>query len=486
MPDYKEESAKAQQRRDDKINAFWQIPEINDDELPNDLRDYPRTSGLLTEEELTIVNTDAVELVEKIRTKELTSLAVTKAFCKASVVAHKLTNCITEVFFEEGLKRAQELDDYYASTEKTTGPLHGLPVSLKDNFAVAPYPASIGLAKYANQGMPKDSVVVDQLRRLGAIFYVKTNVPTMMLLTETTNNVWGETRNPVHNKLTPGGSSGGEGALLAIHASPLGVGTDIGESIRIPSAYCGIYGLKPTSGRISTLGNQASLPGQDFVYGVVGPMARSLDSLKLFCENVCSAEVGGWAVDPKLVPLPWRKDVIQPKGRKLRFGIVKNNDQTVTCHPPVERALKEVREKIGKAGHEVIDWVPSQHGEMSKILMTSFRDLAGDYCRNCLAEYNEPPPGAFGKDFVPEGKPEEFVGITPAKLRDLIVKRNAIQKEYLDQWMATRTASEGPIDGLIFPVNPYAAQPLDWTKKRNYLGYTAYSIFSVRYLLHLA
>lgn len=258
--------------------------------------------------------------------------------------------------FEEGLKRAQELDGSYAKTGKPSGPLHGLPMSLKDCYTFAPYPSSIGLAKYANKEMERDSVVVEQLKSLGAVFYVKTNVPTLMLLTETNNNIWGETRNPCHKKLTPGGSSGGEGAILAVHGAPLGIGTDIGGSIRIPAAYCGIYGLKPSNGRISMLGNQPSLPGQDFIYGVGGPMAPTLGGLKLFLENVCSAEIESWGADPKIIPIPWRKDVIQPKGRKLRFGIIKNNDKTVTCHPPIERALREVREKIEKAGHEIVEW----------------------------------------------------------------------------------------------------------------------------------
>ncbi|KAI5306008.1 hypothetical protein KEM56_002558 [Ascosphaera pollenicola] len=375
MGDYRDESAKSQKRRDDKIAAFWQIPDINDDELPNDLTEYARTSGLLSEEEVKIVYTDAVTLVAQLKAKELTSVAVTKAFCKAAVIAQKLTNCVTEVMFEDGLKRAQELDDYYASTGKTSGPLHGLPISIKDCFSFAPYPSSIGVANFANKGMPKDSVIVEQLKSLGAVLYVKTNVPTMMLLTETNNNIWGETRNPRHKKLTPG------------------------------------------------------------------------------------------------VPIPWRKDVIQPKGRKLRFGIIKNNDKTVTCHPPVERALKEVREKIEKAGHDIVEWDSPCGDDINKLLMTSFRRLAGDYAATVLGAYNEPPVGALVKKFVP-GAQATNVGIDAAKLREIIITRNTIQKDFLDKWMATKTETDGPIDGLIYPVNPYAAPPLNWTRKREYLGYT--------------
>ncbi|KAI5299367.1 hypothetical protein KEM55_002239, partial [Ascosphaera atra] len=208
----------------------------------------------------------------------------------------------------------------------TVGPLHGLPVSLKDCFKTPPYPSSIGLAKHANVPTEREALLVTALKNLGAVFFVKTNVPTSMMLGETINNVWGETRKPVHEKLSAGGSYGGEAAILAMHAAPLGVGTDIGGSIRISCGFNGLYGLKPSFGWTTTAGNQLSLPGQDFVYGVGGPMSTSLDAIRLFCGNVCSAGNEAWDKDPKPVPLPWRKGAILPKGRKLRFGIVTNSD----------------------------------------------------------------------------------------------------------------------------------------------------------------
>lgn len=259
------------------------------------------------------------------------------------------------MLFAEGLERAKYLDDYLEKNGTVVGPLHGLPLSLKDNFITAPHPASIGLAVYANEPTEKDALLVTMLRDLGAVFYVKTNVPTAMMMNETNNNIWGETRNPIHKGLSPGGSSGGEGALIAIKASPLGVGTDIGGSIRIPSAFCHLYGLKPSFGRFSTAGGQPGIPGQDFIYSVCGPMSRSLQSVRLFCEAVCSEQAAPWNLDPKIVPIPWRRNVIQPPGRKLKLGLLRH-DGRVTPHPPVERALEIVRKVLTDAGHEVFDW----------------------------------------------------------------------------------------------------------------------------------
>lgn len=262
---------------------------------------------------------------------------------------------MTEVLFNEGLERARYLDEHLERTGTVVGPLHGLPLSLKDNFMTPPHPSSIGMAAYANEPTEKDSVLVNMLRDLGAVFYIKTNVPTSMFMAETINNVWGETRNPIHKGLSPGGSSGGEAALIAMRASPLGVGTDIGGSIRIPSAWCHLYGLKPSFGRFSTCGGRPSIPGQDFIAAVCGPMSRSLQSLRLFGEALCSEQAAPWNLDPKIIPIPWRKNLIQPPGRKLRLGVI-SGDGIVTPHPPVQRAVEIVKKVLKDAGHDVIDW----------------------------------------------------------------------------------------------------------------------------------
>lgn len=214
------------------------------------------------------------------------------------------------------------------------------------------------MAYYANSdtGNEPNTTIVNMVRDLGAVFYVKTNVPTGMMMAETINNIWGETRNPIHKKLTPGGSSGGEGALIAMRASPLGLGTDIGGSLRIPGGFCHLYALKPSLGRFPTWGARAAIPGQDIVPSVSGPMSREFNTVKLFAQTILSEEAAPWTLDPKMVPIPWRQDVIQPKGRPLRLAFMPCNDGTVTCYPPIERALKMAKEALINAGHEVIDW----------------------------------------------------------------------------------------------------------------------------------
>lgn len=146
------------------------------------------------------------------------------------------------------------------------------------------------MACYANEATaPEDeTVLVTILANLGAVFYVKTHVPTAMMMMETISNVWGETNGAHHSGTSPGGSSGGEGVLLALKASPLGVGTDIGGSIRIPAAFNGLYGLKATFGRFPGWATKSGIPGQDFIFSNNGPMARSISSIKLYCSAVLS------------------------------------------------------------------------------------------------------------------------------------------------------------------------------------------------------
>lgn len=133
--------------------------------------------------------------------------------------------------FPEALEAAKKLDAYFALTKRPIGPLHGLPISLKDNFNIVGKDSTLGFSFLVNQPASYDSVMTELLRNQGAVLYVKTNVPTAMMIAETVNNVYGRTTNPRNRLLTSGGSSGGESALIAFGGSPLGVGTDIGKDI---------------------------------------------------------------------------------------------------------------------------------------------------------------------------------------------------------------------------------------------------------------
>jgi amidase len=153
------------------------------------------------------------------------------------------------------LERAEKLDDYQKSHSTTVGPLHGIPFTLKDTFAVEGYDCSLGISTFANRPYKTSSALYSTLTQLGAVLIAKTNVPQTLLTFECNNPIFGETHNPIVTGFTCGGSSGGEGVVLARNASAIGFGSDIGGSLRIPAAWCGIYSLKPTRGRFTTRGH---------------------------------------------------------------------------------------------------------------------------------------------------------------------------------------------------------------------------------------
>jgi Asp-tRNA(Asn)/Glu-tRNA(Gln) amidotransferase A subunit family amidase len=151
----------------------------------------------------------------------------------------------------EALARAKELDEYQLRNNKTIGPLHGIPFTLKDTFNVKGYDSSLGISKFVDKPFQKSSTLYTTLSNLGGVLLAKTNVPQTLLAFECGNPIFGITHNPHVKGFTCGGSSGGEAAALARNASALGFGTDIGGSLRIPAGWCGIYSLKPTKGRFT-------------------------------------------------------------------------------------------------------------------------------------------------------------------------------------------------------------------------------------------
>ena len=163
------------------------------------------------------------------------------------------------------------------------GPLAGMPVSVKDTVGVAGYASSIG---YSSPSwlvpFQKDAAIVRLLRDAGAYPFVKTNVPITLLSFESFSDVWGRTTNPYSAKHSPGGSTGGEAALLAFGGSRLGIGTDVAGSVRIPAHYSGIYTIKASTQRFPKGGNNTSVVGQEGVPAVYSPMTRTLDDLETF------------------------------------------------------------------------------------------------------------------------------------------------------------------------------------------------------------
>lgn len=247
------------------------------------------------------------------------------------------TNCLTEIFFDNAIERAKKLDSEFVSRTggKAFPPLFGLPVSLKDSFDVAGYDSSTGLGCYVDQPAEANSALAALLIDLGAVLYCKTNLPQTIMTGDTHNNIFGRTLNPRNTMLTAGGSTGGEGALIALRGSILGVGTDIAGSIRLPSLCNGIYGFRPSVGLVPHGGvRDLTTPGTDGVRSTAGPMATSARDLSMFLKAILQAD--SWRYDSTAFSIPWTS---LPSRPQLRIGVVQN-DGMYTPTPPVRRGFQ--------------------------------------------------------------------------------------------------------------------------------------------------
>jgi amidase len=258
-------------------------------------------------------------------------------------------NCLTEIFFEGAIAKAKELDQLYETTKKVIGPLHGLPISLKDSFSVKGIHTTLGYVSYVSKPpIELNSTIIGILLSQGAILYVKTNIPQTMMTADSDNPLFGRTLNPRNLLLTAGGSTGGEGALIAMRGSPLGVGTDVGGSIRIPALCNGIYGFKPTSGRVPFGGN--TYPGRlvtpSPILPVVGPEGHSIRDLELFMETMMKAEP--WELDDGCLRVPWRE--VASFQRPLRIGVILE-DLKRPLHPSMLRTMNTAIDRLKAQGH---------------------------------------------------------------------------------------------------------------------------------------
>jgi amidase len=222
-----------------------------------------------------------------------------------------------EIFFSQAIERAEQLDIYHEENGKTMGPLHVLPISFKDQVHVKGNDTTMGYIGWIEtyEGRKDEEIVqsvnsqiVSELLSLGAVLYCKTSLPQTLLLGETVNNIIGQTLNPTNQNPSFGGSSGGERALQALRGSVVGLGTDIGGSLRIPAAFNGVFSLKPTHTRLSNRDVANVIPGETTYASIVGIIDASLEAVHLVLQSVVRTRP--WLKDPNVMPVPWRASLV--------------------------------------------------------------------------------------------------------------------------------------------------------------------------------
>ena len=223
----------------------------------------------------------ASALARRIKDGEVTAEAALEHFIDRIERLDGALNAVVVRRFEQARERAREADRALARGEDW-GALHGVPMTVKETYEIAGWPTTAGIEALRGHVSERTSVAVQRLLDAGAVIFGKTNVPAYASDLQTYNDIHGTTRNPWNPDLTPGGSSGGAAAALAAGFTPLELGSDIGGSIRTPAAFCGVCGLKPSFGLISTRGHVPGPPGalarRDL--SVAGPLARHVADLE--------------------------------------------------------------------------------------------------------------------------------------------------------------------------------------------------------------
>ncbi|KAK4552237.1 hypothetical protein LTR86_010591 [Recurvomyces mirabilis] len=472
--------------------------------LPNNV--IGLAGALLAAKVVTITEMSVEVLLPKLASGDLTSTEVTTAFLQRAGLASRLTNCVTEMLPDRALGRAKYLDDYLAEHKKPIGPMHGLPISVKEHIGMRGLDLNAGFVSWVGRIAEDDALILKLLWNAGCVFYVRTTEPQALMHLETSNNIYGVTVNPYNRALTSGGSSGGEGALIGFRGSCLGIGTDIGGSIRSPAANNGVFGLRPTSHRLPVSGWSATMLGSEHIIPVIGPLSTSLEGIKLFTKTLIDQKP--WLYEPVCVSIPWKdtsSGTLLRKAssgqRRLRIGVLAD-DGVVKPHPPILRGINSVMDRLkDHSDIEVIEFPPYKSEEAWRVISSLyFADGAEEgqhiisitECwwidTDSLAE--KAAINASGEpmlpltDFIITNNPN-VKALTVPELWKLTQDREDYKAAFTQHWNSINTSLPGPnesrlveasamsqqdlmVDVILTPAGPGCAPPLNCSRYWNY------------------
>ncbi|NXJ88512.1 FAAH1 hydrolase, partial [Corythaixoides concolor] len=336
---------------------------------------------------ISILSLPLPELSKKLRDGSLPPEHVFYAYVGKALQMATETNCITEYL--------QESETQLRKAKLTGKPslLYGVPVSIKDSINCQGHDSTLGFINNLDKPAAEDSVLVQVLRRQGAIPFVKTNVPQSLLSYDCKNLIFGQTFNPLLYTRTPGGSSGGEGALVGGGGSILGFGTDVGGSLRFPAAFCGICALKPTGNRLSKKGVISGVLGQKAVVAAVGPMAKDVESLALCMRALLCEDM--FSLDSTVPPLPFNEEVYSST-QPLRIGYYETDFFTMPS-PAMRRAVRETKQLLEDAGHTLVPFELTNvdHMIFNFCLKGMFGDGGASFLKKFKGELEKSGKGLF-------------------------------------------------------------------------------------------
>ncbi len=304
----------------------------------------------------------ATSLARAIREKSLSSREVIRAHLDRIDAVNHEVNAVTVVLEEDALRKASKADEQLAAGE-ALGPLHGVPVTVKESIDLVGSATTHGIVDLKNSVPLRDATVITHLKRAGAIPIGRTNLPDFGLRWHTTNDLRGATLNPWDRSRTPGGSSGGEAAAIATGMSPLGVGNDMGGSLRYPAQCCGITAIRPSLGRMSRIAT-AIFPDPPSFYeqiaSVNGPMARHVKDLRLALEVMSQPDPR----DPWWIPAPLMGPAIDAP---IRVALTVDPAREGGC-PAVAQAVRLAADILADAGYVIEEVDPPSLEEAAETI----------------------------------------------------------------------------------------------------------------------
>jgi amidase len=360
----------------------------------------------------------ASEIASQTRAGDLSAETSVQAAIDRMNAVNPALNAVVEDLSAEALTRAQALDDARAQG-KETGPLHGVPVTIKINVDQAGHATSNGVVALKDMIAPDDAPLVENLQNAGAVVIGRTNTPEFSFRADTDNPLHGRTHNPWGSHVSAGGSSGGAGSAIMAGIGALAHGNDIGGSLRFPAAANGAVTVKPGLGRVP-----AWNPSQTAERGMLaqsmsvqGLLTRCAADLHLSMPTMIKPD----ARDPFHVPMPWRGDALDGP---IRVAFTKNTFE-FDLHPEVSLALDAARDALTDAGYQVEEVEPPLVREAG---MVGYRALMGEVVAMMSSDVQ-----AYGSDTINEIFGEYFKQFPPFEGQELL-KMMAQRTHYARQW----------------------------------------------------
>jgi amidase len=288
--------------------------------------------------------TPAHKLADAVKRKQVSALELVDAAIARIEKLDRQINAVVVRDFERARADARAID---ASKDAGNRPLLGVPMTVKESFDLRGYPSTWGLELHRQHRATEDALVVQKLKAAGAVVMGKTNVPPALADWQSDNPVYGRTVNPYDPTRSPGGSSGGSAAALAMGYSALEYGSDIGGSIRMPAAFCGVFGLKTTFGLVSMLGHAAGgVHGAPSLLSVVGPLARDAHDIEVALEVTAGPDAESPA-NKLALPMPRH-------GRLSSYRVfVLDSHPVAAIDGEVRRVLEDAADQLTREGASV-------------------------------------------------------------------------------------------------------------------------------------